>query len=73
MGMALQIRRGEEECKTSLWTELLKDCLVVVEAVEGGRSGVAEEEEEDGVATAEMTWKLCSNLTRDELSASTWE
>lgn len=39
--------------------------------MEGGGSGVAEEEEEDGVATAEMTWNLCSNLTRDELSAST--
>ena len=44
---------------------------MVVEAVEGGGAGVAEEEEEDGVATAEMTWKLCSNPTRDELSAST--
>jgi len=44
---------------------------VVVEAVEGGRAGVAEEEEEDGVATAEMTWKVCSKPTRDELSAST--
>lgn len=38
---------------------------MVVEAVEEGGAGVAEEE--DGVATAEMTWKLCSNLTMDEL------
>jgi hypothetical protein len=43
---------------------------VVVEALEGGVAGVAEDEE-GGVATAEMTWKLCSNLTWDELSAST--
>lgn len=43
------------------------------EAVEEGGAGVAEEEEEDGVGTTEMTWKLCSNLTRDELSASTRE
>jgi hypothetical protein len=40
------------------------------EAVEEGGAGVAEEEEEDGVGTTEMTWKFCSNLTRDELSAS---
>lgn len=43
------------------------------EAVEEVGAGVAEEEEEDGVGTTEMTWKLCSNLTRDELSASTRE
>ena len=54
MGMALQARRGEEECRISLWTELLKDCLMVVEAVEEGGAGEAEEEEEDGVATAEI-------------------
>jgi hypothetical protein len=33
----------------------LKDCLVVVEAVEEGEAGVDEEEEEDGVAIAEIS------------------
>lgn len=55
MGMALQARGGEEECRISLWTELSKDCLVVVEAVEEGGAGEAEEEEEDGVAIAEIS------------------
>jgi len=53
MGMAQQARRGEEECRISLWTELLKDCLMVVGAVEEG--GAGEEEEEDGVVTTEIS------------------
>lgn len=54
MGMALQARRGEE-CRISLWTELLKDCLVAVEAVEEDEAGEAEAEAEDGVATTEIS------------------